>query len=92
MDNLLRTQVGHIEIHQKGYREEKTIDNYMTMDEATIEKLRTLPHITNVSPRVETFAMASSDKTTKGSASWGSTPCRKTTNLRYPNVSSRAIT
>lgn len=66
MDNLLRTQVGHIEIHQKGYWEEKTIDNYMTMDEATIEKLRTLPHITNVSPRVETFAMASSDKTTKG--------------------------
>lgn len=33
MDNLLRTQVGHIEIHRQGYWEEKSIDNYMTMDE-----------------------------------------------------------
>ena len=66
MDNLLRTQVGHIEIHRQGYWEEKSIDNYMTMDAAMIEQLRTLPHITNVSPRVETFAMISSDKTTKG--------------------------
>lgn len=77
MDNLLRTQVGHIEIHRKGYWEEKSIDNYMTMDNTTIEKLRTLPHITNVSPRVETFAMASSDKTTKGVGIVGIDPAQE---------------
>lgn len=66
IDNLLRTQVGHLEIHQKGYREDKSIDNYMTLNHETIQQIRTIPHITNVSPRVETFAMISSDKITKG--------------------------
>lgn len=74
MDNLLRTQVGHLEIHGKGYWENKSIDNYMTMDSMTIERLRTLPHITNVSPRIETFAMASSDKVTKGAGIVGIDP------------------
>ena len=77
MDNLLRTQVGHIEIHRQGYWEEKSIDNYMTMDAAMIEQLRTLPHITNVSPRVETFAMISSDKTTKGVGIVGIDPAQE---------------
>lgn len=66
INNLLRTQFGHLEIHRQGYRESKTIDNYMTMDTSTIERLRSLPHITNVSPRVETFVMASSRATSKG--------------------------
>ena len=66
MDNLLRTQVGHLEIHQKGYWENKSIDNYMTMERGMIENLRTLPYVTNVSPRVEIFAMASSDEKIKG--------------------------
>ena len=66
IDNLLRTQVGHIQVHQKGYWNNKMIDNYMTMDQSTIEQLKKIPGITNVSPRIETFAMISSDEVTKG--------------------------
>lgn len=77
MDNLLRTQVGHVQIHQKGYWENKAIDNFMTMDPNKIEEIKKLEHITNVSPRIEIFAMASSDKATKGAGIVGIDPAQE---------------
>ncbi|MDR1864826.1 MAG: ABC transporter permease [Bacteroidales bacterium] len=65
-ENMLRTQTGHIQVHLKGFWNDKVTDNFMTMDAATIARLREIPHVENVSPRVETFAMASSDHLSKG--------------------------
>ena len=66
IDNMLRTQVGHVEIHGKGYWESRNMDYFMSMDTAALAALRRVAHVTNVSPRVETFAMASSERMTKG--------------------------
>ena len=66
IDSLLRTQMGHIEIHGKGYWDSKDIDDFMTMNDASIDALRKIPHVTNVSPRTEVFAMASSEKALRG--------------------------
>ncbi len=74
IENMLRTQTGHVQIHQKGYWNDKVIDNFMTMDSATLKRLGTIEHITNMSPRVETFALASAAKLTKGIAVVGVDP------------------
>ncbi|MDR1723731.1 MAG: ABC transporter permease [Tannerella sp.] len=66
IENTLHTQSGHIEIHGAGYWDDKTIDNFLTMDNADIERLRTLPNIENVSPRIETFALVSLGSISKG--------------------------
>jgi ABC-type lipoprotein release transport system permease subunit len=66
--NTLRTQSGHIEIHAAGYWDDKTVDNFMAMDHAAIDRLRAMPNIDNVSPRIETFALASFGNVSKGVA------------------------
>ncbi|MDR2810404.1 MAG: ABC transporter permease [Tannerellaceae bacterium] len=64
IENMLRTQTGHIQVHLKGYWEDKITDNFMEMDAETIRRLTEIEHVINVSPRIETFAMASSDYNT----------------------------
>jgi ABC-type lipoprotein release transport system permease subunit len=66
IENTLRTQSGHIEIHGKDYWDDKITDNFMTMDNAVIERLHALDNVENVSPRVETFALVSSQSVSKG--------------------------
>jgi ABC-type lipoprotein release transport system permease subunit len=66
IENTLRTRSGHIEIHGKGYWDDKITDNFMTADHAVIERLRMTDNVENVSPRVETFALASFGNVSKG--------------------------
>ena len=64
--NTLLTQSGHIEIHGTGYWDDKNIDNFLTMSNSTIERLRAIENVENVSPRVETFALVSYGSVSKG--------------------------
>ena len=73
-DDALRTQAGHIQIHQKGYWDDKTIDNFMTMETAVIGRLETLDNIENISPRIVIPAMASFGTLSKGVAIMGISP------------------
>jgi len=77
IENTLNTQAGHIQIHARGYWDDKVVDNFMFMDSATIAKLDRIDNITNVSPRVETFAMASFENASKGIAVIGVSPERE---------------
>ncbi len=65
IDQTLRTQTGHIQIHHKGYWDDQVIDNFMEMDSATIRSIEAIPEVAYTSPRLETFVMASTEKTTK---------------------------
>jgi ABC-type lipoprotein release transport system permease subunit len=75
--NTLKVQSGHIEIHEKGYWDDKALDNFMAMDSATIEALRAVDNVENVSPRMETFALASLGAATKGAAIMGVSPLQE---------------
>jgi len=66
IENSLQTQAGHIEIHEKGYWDDKVIDNFLTMDSTTITQLRKTDNVENVSPRIETFALISFGNVSKG--------------------------
>jgi ABC-type lipoprotein release transport system permease subunit len=78
IENMLRTQTGHIQIHLKGYWDDQVTDNFMEMEEETITRLNGIEHVVNVSPRIETFAMASSDyNMSKGIAVVGIDPVKE---------------
>jgi ABC-type lipoprotein release transport system permease subunit len=77
IENTLLTQTGHIQIHQKGYWDDKVIDNFMTMDAAMLARLESIPGVANISPRVESFAMASYGTVTKGIAVMGVDPAKE---------------
>jgi ABC-type lipoprotein release transport system permease subunit len=84
IDNTLTSQTGHIQVHAKGYWEDKTIDNFMFVDDATIARLDAVDNIINVSPRVETFAMASHGLLSKGIAVVGISPEREEQKSNLP--------
>jgi ABC-type lipoprotein release transport system permease subunit len=85
IENMLHTQAGHIQIHGKGYWDEKIVDNFMFMDASTIAQLEQIDNVTNVSPRLETFAMASFETTSKGIAVMGVSPEREAQKSNLPN-------
>ena len=85
---MLITQAGHIQIHGKGYWDEKVVDNFMFMDAASIAQLENIDNVANVSPRVETFAMASFGVSSKGIAVAGISPEKE---RRKSNLPSRLV-
>jgi len=85
IENTLNTQAGHIQIHGKGYWDDKVVDNFMFMDATTIAQLERLNNITNVSPRLETFAMASFETTSRGIAVIGVSPEREAQKSNLPS-------
>ncbi len=66
IDNTVRLSTGYIQIHDKGYWENKSINNTFEDSPALDEKLAGFDEITKVIPRLESFALASSGKHTKG--------------------------
>ncbi|MDR0542199.1 MAG: ABC transporter permease [Dysgonamonadaceae bacterium] len=84
IENTLRTQTGHIQIHGKGYWDDKITDNFLTMDTETLSRLETVENIGNVSPRLETFAMASMGMSSKGIAVVGISPRQEAAKSNLP--------
>jgi ABC-type lipoprotein release transport system permease subunit len=85
VDNMLKTQTGHIQIHAKGYWDDKITDNFMFMDSTTIAQLESIGNVENVSPRVETFAMAAFGTVSKGIAVIGVSPGKEAQKSNLPS-------
>lgn len=64
--NVVSYSSGYLQIHQNGYWEERSIDNTFEADELLGQRLMKDPNITNIMPRLETFALASYGDKTKG--------------------------
>jgi ABC-type lipoprotein release transport system permease subunit len=85
IENSLKTQAGNIEIHQKGFWDDKTVDNFMIMEKVTIDRLEAIDNIANVSPRIETFAMASCKLLSKGISVVGISPAKEAAKSNLPS-------
>jgi len=66
VDSSINMYFGHIQIHKKGFQDEQTIDNSFEITDSIYQHIARVPWITNVSPRLESFALASAGKATKG--------------------------
>lgn len=64
--NVVSYSSGYLQIHQKGYWDEQSIDNTFEEDEQLSQSLLNNPAIEHMMPRLETFALASYADKTKG--------------------------
>ena len=75
--NAVESYSGYLQIHKKGYWDDKNINNIFSIDEKTIAKYEADPRVNVVIPRLESFALASSGEATKGVAVMGVSPYKE---------------
>jgi ABC-type lipoprotein release transport system permease subunit len=66
--NSVKSSTGYIQIHANGYWDDKIIDNVFQYDSKLHDEIMEQGNIDVLIPRVESFALASSGKHTKGAA------------------------
>ncbi|HEX6846436.1 MAG TPA: ABC transporter permease, partial [Chitinophagaceae bacterium] len=77
-DNLVKNVVsfysGYIQVHKKGYQDEQLLDNSFPASAELETKILSQKNISAITPRLESFALASSENTTKGCMITGISP------------------
>lgn len=66
MINSVVTEVGHIQVHDSGFWESKSINHSFLYTDALKEKVEKHENVKSVIPRFETFALGSYEEMTKG--------------------------
>lgn len=74
INNAVKLSTGYIQIHKKGYWDDKSINNTFTDSKKLESILSKNKNITFHIPRLESFALASSGKHTKGTMVVGTKP------------------
>ncbi len=73
-ENAIESYSGYIQIHKKGYWDDKNINNIFAFDQQKIKIFESDPRVNVIIPRLESFALASSGDATKGVAVMGISP------------------
>ena len=80
-DNLISISIqsytGHIQIHKKGYWDDRDINNSMMLSDSVMSKIASTKNVDKTVPRLEYFALASYGKQTKASMIAGTDPTRE---------------
>lgn len=63
--SIAKMHLGFLQIQHRDYQENRSLDDSFIMDEKKLADLGQLPHITSLSPRIESFALISKDTLTK---------------------------
>ena len=79
LDNVVNFYYGYVQIHQKGYWEDQTIDNSFELTPGLDRLQQEIPLIREVTPRLESFALASNKNQTIGMLVVGTEPERENT-------------
>ncbi|MCK9401144.1 MAG: FtsX-like permease family protein [Bacteroidales bacterium] len=74
VESAVKSSTGYIQVHEKGYWADKSIDNTFETSQSLEEKILAHPNVTQIIPRLESFALLSSGKQTKGAAVIGTRP------------------
>ncbi|MBS1544417.1 MAG: ABC transporter permease [Bacteroidetes bacterium] len=77
IENSVRFYTGYIQIHKKGYWNDRIIDNSFDYDSSLQQKVRHLKGVTLDVPRLESFALSSFRNQTKGALVIGIDPGRE---------------
>src|SRR5690606_20958814 len=77
IENSVRFHTGYIQIHKKGYWDDKVIDNSFSLDNSVIQGITSTAGVESYVPRLESFALASHGTQTKGAMVMGIDPERE---------------
>lgn len=64
--NVVSFYTGYIQIHKEGYDQEQILDNGFISTDSLTARVQAVPNVVGMSPRLESFALATSGKITKG--------------------------
>jgi putative ABC transport system permease protein len=80
-DNLIsvvtESYTGHIQVHRKGYWDDKDINNSMLCTDSLIHVMQSVDNVRDVLPRLEYFALSSFKQQTKGVLLIGTDPSKE---------------
>ena len=68
---------GYVQVHQKDYWNDKTIDNGMVVNKQLIKTIKSIDDINDVNLRLESFSLASNKMNTKGTMIMGVEPAKE---------------
>jgi ABC-type lipoprotein release transport system permease subunit len=97
-DNLVKNVVsfysGYIQVHKQGYWDERILDNSFEQSEVLEKKILQHNDVIALAPRLESFALASADVTTKGCMVMGISPEKENviTHLKNKLVQGKYLT
>lgn len=74
INGVVRSFSGLIQVHQKGYWDDQSLENSMFIDSTVLKTISAQKNVSLVVPRLESFALASSGEKTKGVAISGINP------------------
>jgi ABC-type lipoprotein release transport system permease subunit len=74
VESAVKSTTGYIQVHEKGYWDDKSIDNTFEMTDSDDQIINRHPNVSQTVPRLESFALLSSGRQTKASAIIGTDP------------------
>jgi len=77
ISTIVNSYSGYIQIHKKGYWDDKIINNSLEYTNEVKSKINQVREITVYSPRLETYALASTEDITKGVMVMGIDPVKE---------------
>ncbi len=91
--NVVSFYTGHVQVHALGYQDRQTLDDSFADPDSLAALAGRVPHVTLAAPRLESFALLSSDSTTDGARVVGVDPVRedRLTGLRARLASGRYL-
>jgi ABC-type lipoprotein release transport system permease subunit len=74
IDNVLHSYTGYVQVHEKGYWDNKTFDYSMAANDLALDDIKKIKQVKGIIPRLESFSLASSGDKTKGVITVGIDP------------------
>jgi ABC-type lipoprotein release transport system permease subunit len=74
IDNVLHSYSGYVQVHTKGFWENKSFDYSINQHEKIFDDVRKLGEVKQLIPRIESFSLASAGEKTKGVITIGIDP------------------
>ncbi len=74
VESAVKSTTGYIQVHEKGYWDDKSIDNTFETSDSIESTILSHPNVSQIVPRLESFALLSSGRQTKGSVVIGTLP------------------
>lgn len=77
IQNTVGFQTGYAQIHGEGYWDSRSINDSFTLTDSLIRETEQIPHVTKITPRLETFTLVSSGDITDGAMVTGIVPAEE---------------
>ncbi len=77
IENAIGKFSGYVQVHQKDYWEDKTLDNGIDVSDSLIKQILATPGVEGVNIRIESFSLASNKNNTKGTLVMGIEPAKE---------------